>query len=59
MKAFSKELIYDSQGNVSVSISKDIPQFALQTDSIENSIKGVEVVEVVPYLLEMNLYTTE
>lgn len=59
MKTFSKELIYDSQGNVSVSISKDIPEFALQADSIENSIKGVEVVEMVPYLLEKNLNTIE
>ena len=59
MKTFSKELIYGSEGNVFVSLSKDIPEFALQAVSVQISIKGVEVVAMVPYLLEMNLNTTE
>lgn len=42
-----------------MSLSKEIPEFALQAVSVQISIKGVEVVEMVPYLLEMNLYTTE
>ena len=44
METFSKKLIYDPESNVFENKSKDNPEFALQSVSVQISIKGVEVV---------------